>query len=207
MHDCARLLVAIATAAVAACNATPLPTPPTVYPEKMTLVEVAVGQTLLIGGPGAAEPAGLLLRVTSPGSSWTEQHVRADGSFIASFASQPTELVLYIEAVSTDRGDQFLVAVTRALPTGGDAVVAVDVPDSDMDGSPDLIDCSPTDPMFGARTCPPLDAVVYCVPRPEACNGEDENCNGTPDDACMGACADELDCPADNFCIAGACTP
>jgi len=141
---------------VAACVTTPLPLPPTMDPERISL-EQGDEQTVIVrGAAGAASPGGIELRVTpveSPPLSappeFGEVRVEEDGSFEVVVFGEIVD-TFYFEALEEDE-DIFLIAVTGAY--GG--VAEVDAgPDRDGDGSPDPIDCAPDDDRFSGHRCP-----------------------------------------------------
>ena len=139
-----------------ACIATPLPHPPTLDPELVTLADEGDSRVRLEGASAAAAPAGLELRVTwTPGPSSVglpERYTTAvgdDGSFGVAMVGSRSDHY-FIEAI-TDDEDLFLAAVTGG--PGRSVEVVDDVSDSDDDGSPDEIDCAPDDPTVGGRRC------------------------------------------------------
>ena len=74
-----------------------------------------------------------------------------DGSFSLSLGGVFSDGLFYIEFL-LEEGDTFVMAVTRG--DDGTAVEAEPGPDADDDGSPDRIDCAPTDDSYGGQNCP-----------------------------------------------------
>lgn len=138
------------------CVATPLPHPPTLDTDLVTLEDEGEGQVVMEGSEGAASPPGLELRVTwVPGPTtmgipeFWESVVGSDGSFYMPMSGLRSDYY-YVEALITDE-DLFLVAVT-----GGSGVSVVEIDpgdDRDSDESPDEIDCAPDDPTMGGQRC------------------------------------------------------
>lgn len=184
-----------------ACVATPLPTPPSADPSLMSLFQVRDGKVTLLGEDGAIDPGDadiLSLRVTGAGA-WTQVPVDPRGSFSATLPGLVTE-VFYLEAIVEER-DIFLVAVTGSAD---DSVIAVDPgPDSDDDGSPDVIDCASDEPNITGRRC---EQELSCTT--EVCNGVDDDCDRLIDEGCSDAsCVDDSDCTGDRACIVDSCQP
>jgi hypothetical protein len=190
-----RALALILAVLAAGCLATPLPTPPSIDTQRMSLTDSAgvPGAIDLRGGPGAVRGDADLLRVTSA-FVWVETVVAEDGSFeVRELRARPFD-ALYIEAIGAD--DVFLIAVRR---DSGDAVTEADAgADTDGDGSPDRIDCAPDDDTFEGRTCTDLCGV-------ETCDGFDDDCDGVIDNGCTDADGDGFsegaDCDDTNAAI------
>lgn len=145
--------------ALSSCVATPLPQPPnvTVDPELIDLVEVSPDMVELQGRPGAVEPGETELRSTVPPdpilrvpSRVVEFQAAVDGSFSTqSLGTREDEF--YLEAILDDE-DLFLLRFTGGP---GTSIEALDPgPDSDGDGTPDIVDCAPTDETITGQRCP-----------------------------------------------------
>ena len=154
-----RSVVAAAMLSASACTATPLPTPPTVSAD-VGRIEVEMdpgGGVIIRGGEDAVTPPGTAIRLTLPPPMTgtgvpdiAETVTNSDGSFMVNLPGSATS-VFYLEALLTD-ADVFLLAFTAGI---GDGTVAVDsLPDLDMDGSPDEIDCAPDDDTYQGQRCP-----------------------------------------------------
>lgn len=177
------LVAMVVAVGIPACNATPLPMPPSarVDPSRMSLTSAQTTTITLRGSAGAITPGDVELRVTGP-FGLSERRVRPDGSFVATLSGTLDD-VLFLERIEADR-DRFLIAVQRAA-AGGEAVEAAPMPDDrDGDESPDAIDCAPDDDAQGGRRC----MSSTCVPVPEVCNGLDDDCDGVVDDEDICAC-------------------
>jgi hypothetical protein len=139
-----------------ACVATPLPFPPTLDADLVTLTADGESAVVLEGSAGAIAPDDADLRVTwvpGPSSAGTPSRstTTADGAgaFSVRMAGQRSDYY-YIEVITPD-DDVFVGAVT-----GGPGVSVAElegVADGDDDGSPDDIDCAPADPTVGGRRC------------------------------------------------------
>jgi hypothetical protein len=140
------------------CVATPLPQPPSIELDidKLTVEGTDGAPVVFVGSPGALSVGGIEVRVT-PGPTDTDPilevgtaPVDADGSFDVVVIS-PLENTYFFEAVLDDE-DVFVAAVrvdATGNPSLGDAG-----PDSDEDGSPDVVDCAPDDPDVSGQRCP-----------------------------------------------------
>jgi cysteine-rich repeat protein len=190
-------LASASAAIVAACVATPLPYPPDLRPERLELTGEDAALTLT-GGPGAADPAGMTLRLrnaTRPALP-SEVLVAADGSFTTSVAGALSDTIRLDRVESGEA--RVLVHLARA---DGAAVRRVPAPtDGDEDGFAATLDCADDDPAAFPEAG-------------ELCDGLDNDCNGVVDEggACSG-CAADADCGDRGFCngaevcLFGACS-
>jgi hypothetical protein len=139
-----------------ACIATPLPTPPTADPDRITIVD-AEGGVRIQGEPGAIGPSPADVRITwepPPTASARPERVETtttrEGAFTAHLSGDRTSRY-YLELLTAD-DDLFLVTITGGP---GDSAVMVDSgSDRDGDGSPDFVDCAPDDPSLRGQRCP-----------------------------------------------------
>lgn len=146
------------------CVTTPLPIPPTLTVDA-DLVEIGYderGGVSIVGQPGAVEPGGEEIRVTSTSEIdstvplFDEVDVGDDGSFRAWVLGDPTEHY-FIEHLQSDE-DVFVISIAGYSeidsPDGFETIVVDPGADSDNDGSPDAIDCAPLDETLSGRRCP-----------------------------------------------------
>jgi cysteine-rich repeat protein len=196
-----RILAAlVALAAVSgACDATPLPYPPDIQTDRLVLLDDDLGNLVLTGSPGAAQPAGMRLRLynaSRPELSPGDFPVGADGSFSTSIGGHLID-VLRIDRTDVDPGTLAFVA------SGGEpGVRRVPEPtDADGDGWAVGLDCDDGNP----RAFPGA---------AEVCDGVDNDCDGVFDESpsCAGLpcvsdadCADSNTCNGDELCSAGRC--
>jgi hypothetical protein len=148
----------VAAALAPACVTTPLPIPPTVDPDLITITPDAAG-VIITGSEGAVDPGGVDVRVSYRDPDIDSVPILTataatgdDGSFEVAIGGAPTDLY-YIEILLADE-DLFAVAITAGDDAGGAAVEADPGPDADSDGSPDEIDCAPLDETLGGQRCP-----------------------------------------------------
>lgn len=142
-----------------ACVTTPLPIPPTVDPERLSLSDTNGPAVEVRGGPGAVDPgdeSSNLIRVTRVGEPvdgevplFEEVEINDDGSFVAHVAGVSSDR-FYIELVTTVQ-DIFLLAVQGGFD--GPVSSTDPGPDRDGDGSPDAIDCAPDDETISGQRC------------------------------------------------------
>ena len=190
--------VAILALGALSCTATPLPTPPSATLALLDLSAPQAGQVSLTGQAGAIQPGGVTVRIASA-SAAIARPVADDGSFAAALSGTRSD-VFRLEVI--DGGAVTFVVAFTGGP--GTSVVPADAgPDGDSDGSPDAIDCAPTDPNAAGRTCPSNDP-ANCQPLAEICNGLDDDCDGTIDDGVCGCNANEA-CNVGQQCTAGGC--
>ncbi|MEM9192006.1 MAG: putative metal-binding motif-containing protein [Myxococcota bacterium] len=177
------------------CNATPLPTPPSVDPGEIDMFPGKQGQVVLRGGEGAVHGDFLALRATGSGPA-SEAPPADDGSFTLVINGTLDE-VFYLEGILPVE-DVFLVAIQSA--PGGSAMEVDPGPDSDADGSPDSVDCAPMNPLQAGQRCVPLcDA--------EICDMRDNDCDGMVDEGCTGGCINDGDCALGSQCLMNTCVP
>ena len=186
----------------AACVATPQPEPPSLDPAAMTLVATGPDTMRATGAAGAVRDAGdaMALRLTIPRSAELGGRIvvplSREGAFSGELTGMPGE-VIFIELIEAG-GDRFLLAVSDA----GDGVAASPPGgDMDADGSPDAIDCAPSDATLVGRDCPATSCrsdmdcaagqtcaagvcTTGCAPAEICTNGIDDDCNGLIDDGC-----------------------
>jgi hypothetical protein len=154
------VILCLAGLLAGSCVTSPLPVPPTVDPERISLSDTNGPAVEVEGGPGAVDPGdedSNRIRVTRIGEpidgelpQFDEVDVAEDGSFSALVGGLSTDR-FFIELITSDE-DIFLVAVTGGFD--GPVVPADPGPDRDDDGSPDAIDCAPDDPGLSGRRCP-----------------------------------------------------
>jgi len=144
-----------------ACVTTPLPIPPTVDPERLSLEDTnSNGPAVQVqGGPGAVDPGdenSNRIRVTQIGEPvsgglphFEEVEINEDGSFVALVSGLSSDL-FYIELITTSQ-DIFLITVHGGFD--GPVESTDPGPDRDGDGSPDAIDCAPDDESVGGQRC------------------------------------------------------
>ena len=208
-----------------ACAVRPMPEPPSVDVDRMSLTEVSADTVELTGAPGAIPSGDVALRVANPAAGDRSQvWLGTSGDFVVVLRGHRSD-VLYLE-ILRDTSDDFLIAVTGGAGTSVESAPAG--PDQDGDHSPDAIDCAPTDDTVGGSRCgapacaTDADCADYqvcsqgaCVTDPMACtpaaeqcgNGLDDDCDGVVDDGCPTgtACGAGTDCPAGQSCVAGNC--
>ena len=178
-----RWLVAATAAAVAACIATPLPTPPSVDTERLSLTQADAERVTLVGEERAVQVDGIARLRVSGARAWTEVPVSEFGAFTATLPGQLAD-IYYLEAIIEDE-DLFLIALSTPSGGGGGPVEERDSgTDRDGDGSPDAVDCAPDDASRSGRRCE-----AECTT--EICDGLDNDCDGEVDEGCdSGADAD-----------------
>lgn len=155
------LAVITAGALTFGCVATPLPLPPNVDPELVTIEQTGTESVTIQGARGAIEPGNQIVRITSVTppdvigrvrqNEWIELLAGNDGSFVAALVGTRQGDIFFFEALEEDE-DLFLIALEGG--EGSSAVEANPGDDSDGDGSPDYIDCSPGDDALAGRRCP-----------------------------------------------------
>lgn len=199
-------------ALLAGCVATPLPTPPSADAERMQLVAIQSGQVSLRGAPGAIDPGGIRLRVTSP-VDVVETTVAADGRFAAALGGRRSDVYVLEALLETD--PRFLLSLTGGE---GDEVVPVDVADpaeggGDPAGGADDPaagdDCAngneacADDPAGGGEDPAGGNANDPGDPNGpvESCNGLDDDLDGLVDEGCGGDPANQ--CRANDDCANG----
>src|SRR5262245_32580907 len=106
------------------CVATPLPTPPSVDVQRMTLTETSglPGEAIDLRGLSGAIADSDQVRVTSS-RAWTEVAVDRDGSFAALAFPVASPDTLYVEGI-TALGDYFLISVSAQVSDGSVTIVA-----------------------------------------------------------------------------------
>jgi len=152
-----RIISTLVLLGLSCCVTTPLPVPPTIDPERVTITDDSEsGGVLVEGSAGAVDPVDQELRITYGGEPidsmpplFDEVETAADGSFSAHVRGTVTSR-FFIEAI-TDDEDLFLVAIT--VGSRGPSEETDPGPDSDGDGSPDEIDCAPLDDTQGGQRC------------------------------------------------------
>lgn len=192
-----RFLILLVTALCAsACNATPLPQPPSIESAQLEL-RPSDDATVLAASEGAVSDGfNGEVRVTA-GAGRTARTVNADGSFLVSIPGAALSDVHYIELIQGNE-ELYILAVQDL---GGGTVLAPPGPDEDADGSPDAIDCAPTDETLVGQQCAPI-----CIGTDVNCDGLDEDCDGTIDEDCE-TCTGDPDCPVGQACVSGMCVP
>lgn len=177
--------------------------PPAVTLESMSLEEDDSGKVRFSGGAGAIQPGELRVRVSNP-PGFVELRAESDGSFSTVLPGLRTD-VFYLEAVA--ESDLFLTAVTGSDDA---TVVAAEAgADGDGDGSPDVIDCAPTDETVGGRRCSDI-GEDPCSVGMVSCAGEcvdvlvdPLNCSGCGIACAVGATCVEGECLGDGPCPDG----
>ncbi|NUP11421.1 MAG: hypothetical protein HOW73_35700 [Polyangiaceae bacterium] len=150
-----RLVLIGIVGAAWSCTATPLPVPPVEYELDVEKLEVTDQPLVFEGNPGAVTPGDVEIRITPgppDGDPVVEDGtgtVAADGSFTI-LVESPLPNIFFFEAIEEDE-DVFFGAVR--VDAAGNVEEADPGPDGDDDGSPDAIDCAPTDPERGGRRC------------------------------------------------------
>jgi hypothetical protein len=208
--------LALLTASVA-CVGTPLPDPPSVRPEALTLTAENADMVRLTGADGAIDfgdrtPGGMLRVTIATVPARVEVPVSTSGAFDAVLSGTLGD-TLHLELVSAPE-DAFLAAVAA---TGDGVATVAPGPDGDRDGSPDAVDCAPADPAYASRGCVACASDLECMAG-ETCsmgicvsgrvaeicdNGLDDDGNGVVDDC---ACGTDADCAAGQTCLMGVCT-
>jgi cysteine-rich repeat protein len=175
-------------AVVAACEASPLPYPPDLRTDLLSLTTGAHGDLVLAGGPGAARPPGMELRArnaTRPAEP-AATRVAGDGSFTLAVDGDLADTLRLDRLASA--GTSVLVHVASA---GEPDVRRVPAPaDTDGDGWADDIDCGAADPHSFPGAA-------------EVCDAVDNDCDGATDETpiCGGLpCAADADCADAAFC-------
>lgn len=150
---------------LAGCVTTPLPMPPTLTVD-INQIEIGSderGGVSIIGNPGAVDPGGENVRMTSTieidsaEPEFDEFTIGTDGSFRTWLRGYPTN-IFFMEHLWTNE-DIFVISIAGFIETDGpdgpyETVVADPGVDSDNDGSPDAIDCAPLDETLSGRRCP-----------------------------------------------------
>jgi hypothetical protein len=209
-------VVAALLSASVACVGTPLPDPPSVRPEALTLTSENASMVRLTGADGAIDfgdrtPGGMLRVTVATLPARVEVPVSTSGAFTAVVGGTLAD-TLHLELVSAPE-DAFLAAV--AATADGVGLVGAG-PDVDRDGSPDAVDCAPTDPIYGARECIACASDADCMAGEtcaagicqtscsvEVCgNGLDDDCDGIVDDC---GCTVDGDCGAGQVCLDRVC--
>ncbi|UJR85802.1 hypothetical protein [Sandaracinus amylolyticus] len=173
---------------IAGCVATPLPDPPSANPEAITIRESQPEQLTVTGTDGAIHPGEMRLRITNLTTAERggriEVAVTPSGAFDATLPGTLTD-TLYLEQVEAMGGGTFIAAL---VSSGGTAVMSIEPgPDTDGDGSPDLVDCAPNDEMLASRECAPG----------APCDGP-EDCGGG--EVCVGGVCRAGGCAAADIC-------
>lgn len=208
--------LALLTASLA-CVGTPLPDPPSVRPEALTLTQESASEVRLTGADGAIDfgdraPGGMLRVTAAALPARVEVPVSTTGAFTAVVRGGLGD-TLHLELVSAPE-DAFLAAVAGV---GDGVAVVAPGPDADRDGSPDAVDCAPTDPGYASRECVGCASDMDCLAgetcamgvcrsglTAEVClNGVDDDGNGIVDDC---VCGSDADCTAGQTCLMGVCT-
>lgn len=155
------------------------------------LIEDADG-TELRGSPGAVREFSGSLRVSVPEMSANAVgDVAGDGSFSVSVDGAMRDQLHYVELI--ERTDD--VFVGAVVGDEGTSVVLGDPgPDGDRDGSPDAIDCAPSDETLRGQRC------TF-----DGCNGLDDDGDGFVDEDC-GTCRSAADCSPAEACVDGLCS-
>jgi len=159
------VLCGLAAGLTAGCVTTPLPVPPTVTVdiEQIVLGNDDRGGVSIVGNPGAVDPGGEEIRLTSSSDidaaepQFDELVVAEDGSFQAWVRGTPSD-VFFIEHLWRNE-DIYLIAVAGYTEVDGpdgpyETILADPGADSDGDGSPDAIDCAPLDETLSGQECP-----------------------------------------------------
>ena len=158
-----RSIIGLAFALIAgagSCVATPLPQPPSIEleldVEKVTVESTDGEPVVIVGQQNALSIGGIGLRVT-PGPTDSDPILEIgnataadDGSFTVIVIS-PLENTYFFERIDGDT-DEFFAAIT--VDAAGNVSETDPGPDGDGDGSPDEIDCAPTDPDLVGQRCP-----------------------------------------------------
>jgi hypothetical protein len=188
---CALSLLALGSG----CLGTPLPDPPSFSGEAITLSESPQPDTVrLVGDPHALNPGGVTLRITTPPAPGELVATNADGSFGRIVPGAAGDRIFF-EIIDTEE-DRFVGAFMAPL---GGRLVAVDPgPDTDADGSPDAIDCAPTDDTVGGQRCAPSCAADSDCGAGEVCSGG----------VCVvgTVCRADTDCGPAGTCVSGLCS-
>ncbi|MFK7999260.1 MAG: hypothetical protein AB8H86_06665 [Polyangiales bacterium] len=179
-----------------ACNATPLPQPPSIESSQLEL-RAGDNVTILAASEGAVSDgfAGEV-RVTAR-SGRTTRTVSPDGSFLVSVPGVMVSDIHYVELISA--GEERFILAVRDLGAG--TALAPPGPDADADGSPDAIDCAPADESLVGQQC-----MGMCLADDLNCDGLDEDCDGTIDEDCT-MCSADAECLASEACVSGMCMP
>ncbi len=218
-------LAALGAIALPACVGTPLPDPPSLTEALVSLsVTPQVDSVRLVGRAGAIRPGGATLRITAPPRAGILVATSADGSFGRIVPGAPGD-IFYVELVLADE-DRFVGAYTAVVGTA--FVGASAGPDGDTDGTPDVIDCAPADPLQAGQRCGGACATdadcaagqtcvaglcsasaATCVA--ETCNGVDDDCDGIADDGdpgggvpctpATGSCPGTVACSGSPSCV------
>lgn len=179
------LAIAVLAAAVAGCDATPLPYPPGLRADRLALAGPEHGALELTGSAGAVAAPGARLRArnASRPTAPVEARIAPDGSFsvrLGGFLADTVRLDLRVEA------DSYVLA--HLASAGAPAVRRAAAPtDGDGDGFAAAADCRDDDPRVFPGAA-------------ELCDGIDNDCNGTADEGVACACTADADCDDGRFC-------